>query len=105
MFRIRHAGQILVVFFQRLFTLGNVLTSFGFFSVDLDVLLPFFWQIILVINRFDRALRNACFAVNALVRTDVQHRLTLVETFYWAHDNTIGVTATIAGLTLSLIHI
>ena len=42
---------------------------------------------------FDRALRNACFAVDALFRMNVQYRFTLVEAFDRANDDTIGVFA------------
>jgi hypothetical protein len=42
---------------------------------------------------FNRALGHACFAVDALIRMDVQNLLALVKAFHRAYDHAIGVFA------------
>lgn len=44
-------------------------------------------------DSLDRALRNACFAVDALFRMDVEDRFTFVEAFDRANNDTVGVFA------------
>ena len=46
---------------------------------------------------FDGAFWNAGFAVNALFRMDVEHRLAFVEALDGADDNAVGVLAVEAG--------
>src|SRR5205823_5774490 len=56
-------------------------SSFKEISVDLDVLLPFFWSRRLFEDGSNRAGRLACTAVDALVRIDVQ-LLSRVKIFF-----------------------
>jgi hypothetical protein len=49
-------------------------------------------------NRFDRAFRNARFAVNALIGMDVQHRVAFVKALDGTNHDAIGVSAAIARL-------
>ena len=86
---------VVLVFLQRLFTLGDVLTRFGLISIDLNVLLHFFGKIVFVENRFDRALGHACFAIDTLVRMDVEHRFAFVETLYGTDYDAVCVPATV----------
>jgi hypothetical protein len=87
-----------LVFFQRLFSLGDVFTLFGFVCVKLNKACPFFRNFVLVEDRFDRAFWNARFAINALIGVDVKHLLAFVETLYWADDDAISVTASVTWL-------
>ena len=70
----------------------------GHFCVQLGECFPFLGQIILEENRLNRAFRDACFAVNALIRVDIEHFLAFVEAFYGADHNAIGVFAAETGL-------
>jgi hypothetical protein len=49
-------------------------------------------------DRLDGAFRHAGFAVNALFRMDVEHRLPLVEALDGADDDAVSVFAVEAGL-------
>jgi hypothetical protein len=97
-------SRILVVFFQRLFTLGNIFTGLSFVGVDLNVLLPLFWQVVFVKDCFNGAFWDTSLAVNALVRADVKHRFAFVETLYRADDDAIGVSTTVASFTNHMSH-
>ena len=49
-------------------------------------------------DRFDGAFRHASFAIDALIRMNVQHLLTFIKTFNRADDDAIGVFAAKARL-------
>jgi hypothetical protein len=49
-------------------------------------------------DRRDRALRDARFTVDALIRMNKQDRFTLVETLYWTYDHAVCVFAVKAWL-------
>ena len=57
-----------------------------------------FRKVVFVEDRFDRTLGDAGFAVDALIRMDVEHLLAFVEAFHGADDDAIGVFAPVAGL-------
>jgi hypothetical protein len=44
-------------------------------------------------DRFNGTFRDAGFAIDALVRMNVQHRLPLVETLHGANHHAVGVFA------------
>jgi hypothetical protein len=55
-------------------------------------------------NSFHGTLWNACLAVNALVRVNVEHFVAFVEALYRANNNAIGVLATKARLGNDMSH-
>jgi hypothetical protein len=67
--------------------------SRGEFRIEFFVTLPLFWQVVFLEDGFDGALWNTRFAVDALLRIDVEHRLTLVEAFHGAHHDAVSVLA------------
>ncbi len=78
---------------QRFLLLGDWRATRGHLAVQSDVLLPFFRDIILVVNRFDWTFRDSRFAVDTVIRIDKQHRLALAKRLAWADNNAIGVLA------------
>ena len=92
----RHAAGLVVT--QRLFAFGDVLASFRLFRIQLDVALPFLRHVVFMEDRFDRAFWNTRFAIDALFWMDVKHRLALVEAFYRANNDAIGVATSVARL-------
>lgn len=62
-------------------------------GIQLGELSPFFRQVIFVEDRLDRTFGNTRFAVDALVRVDVEHLLAFVEAFHGANNDAIGVLA------------
>ena len=56
-------------------------------GIVLRVLLPWTWDVIFVINSFDRADRLASTTVNALIRLDIEHASAFVDAIYWALFN------------------
>ena len=85
----------LLVFLQWLFTLSDVLACFGLICIDLNILLLIFWKIVFVKDRFNRALRHTCFAIDTFVRVNVQHRFAFVEALYGTNYDAVCVPATI----------
>jgi len=73
-------------------------------GVERLVVGPFAREVVFVEDGLDGAFRDAGFAVNALVGMNVQHRLPLVETFYGAHHNAVGVFAIEARLSNDVGH-
>ena len=63
----------------------------GHLFVERDVVLPVFRQIVFVEDCFNRAFRDARFAVNALIGVDDEHRFPFVEALDRADDDAIGV--------------
>ena len=77
----------------RLF-LGDAFARLRILGVDLDVLFPFFRHIVLMENRFDGALGDARFAVDAFFWMYIKHLVALVETFHGTDHYAIRVPAT-----------
>src|SRR5262245_14288892 len=78
--------------------LGDVAGIFqggGALRVELDVAGPLGRAVGLDEDRLDRALGHACFAVDAVIRINVEHLLVLVETLHRTDDATIGVLAVV----------
>lgn len=69
----------------------------GHFGIERDKVLPLFRNVILLVNRIDRALRLASVAVDAFVGGDIEHLLTLVEAIARANDDAIGIFAAETG--------
>src|SRR5690606_30423650 len=65
-------------------------------GVDFDPLLLVVGQLRLVVDRFDRALRNAGATIDALARVDVEHVLVPVEAVHGAHGHAVGEAAAVA---------
>ncbi len=53
----------------------------------------------------NRAFRNTGFAVDALIRVDIQHLFAFVETLHRANDDAIGVLAVEAGFGNNVSHL
>ena len=53
------------------------------FHVSFVKIFPFFWNVIFVINRFNRADRFSCAAIHALIWLDVQHSIAFINTIDW----------------------
>ena len=53
-------------------------------GVNFFKFIPLGWDVIFVIDRFDWADRFAGATVNALIRLDVEHPITLVDAIDWA---------------------
>jgi hypothetical protein len=56
-------------------------------------------------DRFNRTLRNAGFAIDALIWMDVKHRFAFVETLHGTNDNTICVTAAVTWFSYNVCHL
>lgn len=66
---------------------------------------PLRWDIGLGENRFHRAFRDTCLAVNAIDRIDIQHFVVLVEALHRANDAAIGVLAVETGFANRVSHV
>src|SRR5262245_8135939 len=53
---------------------------------------------------FDRAFRDASFAVDAVDRVDIKHLFVLIEALYRANDHAVGVFAIVARLANGVSH-
>jgi hypothetical protein len=62
-------------------------------GIQLDELCPLLGDIRLVEDRVNRAFRNTCVAVNAIVWINVKHLLVVIKTLHWTDDNAISVFA------------
>src|SRR5690606_38390818 len=62
-------------------------------SVQRGVVFPLFREVVFVEDGLDRTFGNARLAVDAFIRMDVEHRLTLVKTLDRTDDNAVGVLA------------
>src|SRR5258708_22171998 len=78
---------------QRFLAFRDLWTLRRHLGVERNVPAPLFRHIVLIENGFDRALGNACFAIYAMFRVDIQHLLPFVKALTWAHDDAIGVFA------------
>ena len=78
---------------ERIFPFGNHRKLGTQLGIQLRESGPFFGQVIFMEDRLDGAFRNTRFAVNALVRMDVEHLFTFVEALYGANNDAIGVLA------------
>jgi hypothetical protein len=48
---------------------------------------PLLWNVVFVINRLDRTDRLAGATIDALIRLDIEHSLTLIDAVNWAFFN------------------
>ena len=62
-------------------------------SIDIDIFLPLGGHATFAVNCFNRASWNACSAVDAIIGVDYEHVPVLVEAFYGALGDAIGVLA------------
>lgn len=90
---------------QWLFLFGNHFALWSHFGIQFDKALPFAWNVIFMEDRFDWAFGNACFAVDALFRMDIEHLIAFIEALYGANHNTIGITATNTRLSYNVGHV
>ena len=67
-----------------LFGDDRAIVALRHFGVEFDETLLPFGNVVLVEDRFNRALRNACLTVDALVWVDVENLVAFVEALYWA---------------------
>lgn len=81
---------------ERLFLFGDHGEFLGTFCIELDVALPFIWNIVFVVNRLDGAFWNTGLAINALIGMDVHHGFPFVETLHGADHDAVGVFAFVA---------
>ena len=56
---------------------------FGTIGIQLNVIEPLHRNVVLIKDRFHRALGNARFAINALVWININHLGVLIEAFGW----------------------
>jgi hypothetical protein len=103
-FEQKSAEWIRLFLHQGLFLLGNDFALRRHLGIELGKRLPFFRHVVFVEDRFNRTLRNACFAVNALVGMNVKNLLTFVEAFHRADDDAICVLATKARFANNVSH-
>jgi hypothetical protein len=89
---------------QWLFLFGNIGTLRSEFRIQLSKRLPLLGQVVLMEDCLNRTLWYAGFAVDALIGMNVQHLLSLIEAFYGAHNDTVGVLACEAGLSNHMGH-
>jgi len=80
---------------RRILLLGNIRPSFGKFGVDLEPFLQA--RLGIRLDGVGRALRFAYAAIDAFVRMDDQHVVTLVEAIHGADLNAVGIFAFDAG--------
>ena len=94
---IHHRGSAIAFVCHRRLPLGNGRTNESHLGVESFVIGPLLRQVVFMINRSDRAFRNAGFAVDAFFRMDKQDCFTFVEAFDWANCDTVGVFAVKTG--------
>ena len=78
---------------QRFFLFSDDRARRSHFFVEGCVGGPFRRQVVFVEDGFDRAFRDAGFAVDALIRMDEEHRLAFVKAFDRADDDAVSVLA------------
>jgi hypothetical protein len=74
------------------------------FCVELNEVRPLTWHIGVMKDRLDRALRYACFAIDARFRINVKLHFILVKTITWANDDAVRVFAIVTRLTHNIGH-
>jgi hypothetical protein len=79
------------------FLLRNLRALVRHFSIQFDVIVPLFRDVVFVEDGLDRALWNAGSAIDAFFRIDEQHRLALVKTFGRTNDYAVRVLAAETG--------
>jgi len=89
---------------QRFFFLRNDRTLRRHFGVQFDVVLPLVRHIVFMENGLDRALGDARFAIDALIRMNVENRFSLIEAFHRANHNAVCVLAIETGLADDVSH-
>jgi hypothetical protein len=89
---------------ERFFLLGNDRQLGSHLGIKLDEGHLIFGDVVLMENRFHRTFRNACFAVNAFIRVDIEHLLAFVEALHWANHDAVGVLARKTRLTNNVGH-
>src|SRR5262249_12936858 len=77
--------------------LGNDRMAAGAFGIEGDVVPPLLRDGAFVVDRLHRAFRDARLTIDAIDRVDVQHLLSLVETFHRADRGAVGVLAALTG--------
>jgi hypothetical protein len=82
---------------QRSFWLGDRGCFDSHFSIQLDEVAPFVGHLVVAEDCFDRALRSARIAVDALFRVDIEHLITLVKAITRAYSDAIGILAAKTG--------
>src|SRR5688572_12986317 len=74
-------------------------------GVELDEGFLVFGHIVLMKDSLHGTLGHAGFAVDALIRMDVEHLIAFVKAFHWAYNDAIGVLAAKAGLSNDVGHV
>ena len=87
---------------QRVELLGQIRPDFSIFGVDLEPFAVFVFGV--RDDRLRRAFRLANTTINALVRVDDEHILSLIETIYGADFDTVRVFAFDAGVVDDISH-
>ncbi len=67
-------------------------------GVPFNKVMPWLRDIVLVVDRFDGALRNAGLAVDAFIRVDVKHGFVLIKAVTRTDDHAGLVFAVLTGL-------
>ena len=81
------------------------LQRLGAVLVQLNVARPLAGDVVCRVNRFDGAFGHARFAVDAIVRVDVQHHVVLVEALDGANDAAVRVLAIVATFRHDVSHV
>jgi hypothetical protein len=89
---------------QRFFLFGNHRQLRRHLGIELNKRLLIFGDVVLVEDGLYRTFWHARFAVNALIRVDVQHLIPFVEALDGANDHTVGVLAAETGLANDVCH-
>ena len=93
-----------LLFSQWGFLFGDDGTLGGHFGVELDEGLLVFGHVVLVKDGFDGTFGDAGFAVDALIRMDVENLLAFIEALDRANNYAVGVLAAEAGLANNVGH-
>ena len=75
------------------------------FCVHFRIVFPLVRNVILVEYRFDWAFGDASFAVDALIRVDVEHLFPFVKAFHGTYDHAICITASNTWLRHNVCHL
>lgn len=96
--RIAHAtaegdSHVCVLCLQRCFAIRDLRADSSHFRIEIDIILPGDWHVIIKEYRRRRTFRRAGFAVNAGFRIDEQHRVAFAETVARTYQNAARVPA------------
>src|SRR5207249_6131845 len=83
---------------------AGILQGAGALGVHRRIVRPLRRHVYFREDRFDRALGHTSLAVDAIIRSDVQHHVVLVEALHRADRDAVGILAIVTWLANSVSH-